>query len=226
MRSSTFAAFASLVVLAVPGLASAGSVSLPLDLSWCADSGDVMLEMDDPRELSEGVIEAEAKHFGLRGTVTALFEDSELTGVRFRLFDTEEHLTAVKKAITKAHGEGTWTVKDTPEGAARRMKAKWEVDANQSLALKVNSEQIYVSWEVTPGHCAEVVEERTGLTDAEKADIEATTEKKAIDFDPFAEDIEDIEARKKEKDEAKKSEEEKEREKEKEEEPTDVDIDW
>ncbi len=226
MRSSTFAALASLAALTVPGLASAGSVSLPLDLSWCADAGDVMLEMDDPRELSEGVIEAETKHFGLRGTMTALFDQSELYSVRFRLFDTQENLATIKKALTKAHGEGKWEIKDTPEGAARRMKAEWEVDAAQSIALKVNSEQIYVSWEVPLGHCAEEVEKRTGLTEAEKADIEATTDKKAIDFDPFAEDIEDIEARKKEKDDAKKSEAEKEREKEKEEEPTDVDIDW
>ncbi|MCO4772081.1 MAG: hypothetical protein KDA24_18760 [Deltaproteobacteria bacterium] len=213
------------LLLSAPGVATAGDVELPLDLEWCADSGDVMLALDDPRELSEGVIEAEAKAFGLRGTVTALTDEDMLVGLRFRLFDTDANLKAIKGTLTKRHGEGTWKDRST-EGGDRRLKAEWEVDANQTLALKVNSEQIYVAWEVDPSHCAAPEKVQEGLTDAEKADIEATTKKKAIAFDPYAEDIEDVEARKKAADDAKKSEVEKEEEKKKEEEPTDVEIDW
>lgn len=222
-RSLMLAAFLSL-----PGLAHAGEVVLPMDLSWCDDEADVLLGLDDARVVTEGVIESEAKAFGLRGTLTALTEDGVLVGVRFRMFDTDANLAKVKSTLTQRHGEGTW--KDRSSGGAdRRLKGEWEVDAQQSLAVKVNSEQIYVSWELDSAKCLEQEGPHDGsLTDAEKADIEATKKKKAIAFDPFAEDIEDVDARKKASDDAKKSEEEKQREEEeaKTEAPEDVDIDW
>ena len=224
-RSLVFAAFLSL-----PGLAHAGGVALPMSLSWCDDEADVLLGLDDARVITEGVIESQAMAFGLRGTLTALTEDGVLVGVRFRMFDTDANLAKVKSTLTKRHGEGTW--KDRSSGGAdRRLKGEWEIDAQQSLAVKVNSEQIYVTWELDSSKCLAQEGPHDGsLTDAEKADIEATTKKKAIAFDPFAEDIEDVDARKKASDDAKKSEEEKQREEEEEEAktkaPEDVDIDW
>ncbi len=199
-----------------------------MNLSWCDAEADVLLGLDDAKVVTEGVIESEAKAFDLRGTLTALTEDGMLVGVRFRLFDTDENLAKVKSTLTKRHGEGTWKDRSN-EGVDRRLKGEWEIDAQQSLAVKVNSEQIYVNWEVDSAKCFEQEGPHDGsLTDAEKADIEATRTKKAIAFDPFAEDIEDVDARKKASDEAKKSEEEKRQEEEeaKKEVPEDVDIDW
>ena len=44
-RSLMLAAFLSL-----PGLAHAGEVALPMNLSWCDDEADVLLGLDDARE--------------------------------------------------------------------------------------------------------------------------------------------------------------------------------
>ena len=214
-----------LALLLSPSLAFAGEVQLPNGLAWCADTADVLLALEDSNELSDGVIEAEAKAFGLRGTLTALLDSDELVGVRFRCFDTDTNLKTVQGALSKLHGEGKLEDR-TREGGDRRLKMEWEVDALQSVSMKVNSEQIYVVWEVNPSHCLQAEAKRTGLTDAEKADIEATTRKKAIAFDPFAEEISDVDARKKAKEDAKKSEEKKEEESKAEEKPDDVDIDW
>lgn len=215
------------LLFSIPAMAYAGEVELPAGLSWCAGAGDVILALPDSQELGEGVIEGEVRAFGLRGTLTALMDSDELLGVRFRCFDTDANLAAVKKALIKQHGEGTFQDR-TREGGDRRLKMEWEIDAQQSLSMKVNSEQIYVSWEVEPSHCIQDEKVREGLTDAEKADIEATTKKKVIAFDPFAEDIEAIDARKKTADDAKKSEVEKKAEEEeaKKEDPKDVEIDW
>jgi hypothetical protein len=215
----------ALTALLSAGLASAGEVQLPSDLQWCADRGDVTTALPDATELSDGVIEGEGTAFGLRGTMTALLEEDQLLGVRFRCFDTDKSLAAVRSALTGLHGEGT--VEDrTREGGDRRLKIEWEVDAQQSVSLKVNSEQIYVAWEAVPARCIEAQKARTGLTDAEKADIEATTKKKAIAFDPFDEKIEDVDARKKAKEDAEKKEKEDAEEEAPKEEPKDVDIDW
>ena len=218
---------AFVLVLSAPATTLAGEVDLPAGLEWCADTGDVLLALPDVQMLSEGVIEGEARAFGLRGTLTMLTDSDQLNGVRFRCFDTDANLAALKQTFNKRHGEGT-TEDRTREGGDRRLKIEWEVDAKQSLSMKVNSEQIYVAWEVDPDFCTEETRAQEGLTDAEKADIEATTKKKAIAFDPFAEDIEDVDARKKASDDAKKSEEERKEEAEKKEEkpPTDVEIDW
>lgn len=222
LRSTLFA-----LALALPGTASAGEVSLPLDLAWCAPRAEVEAKLSSPNELTEGVIESEAKAFGLRGTFTGVFEDEMLVTARFRLFETEEAYQKVKKALSRELGEGR--LKDrTKEGMARNLRIDWEVDAETTVQLKISSEQIYVSWEVWASRCVAAEAAREGLTDAEKADLEATSKKKAINFDPLAEDIEDVDERKKKADEAKKSEEEKEEEKRKEDEPDpdDVDIDW
>jgi len=211
--------------LATPAVA--GEVVLPLELDWCATRAEVEAKLSDANELTEGVIESQATAWGLRGTFTGVFEDDMLVTARFRLFETEKSYQQVLAALKKQHGDGV--LKDrTKEGMARNLRHDWEVDAEQTVQLKISSEQIYVSWEVWASRCVAAEAERTGLTDAEKADIEASSKKKAINFDPLAEDIEDVDDRKKKADDAKKSAEEKEEAKAKEAEPDpdDVDIDW
>jgi|GEM_PF-1578918 len=218
---------ALVALLSLPAMAQAGDVTLPADLQWCADTGDVLMAMPDANEATEGVIEAEGKAFGLRGTLTAIMEQDTLVNLRFRTFDTDSNLAAAKKSLTGSYGEGTFEDRSS-KGGDRRLKMEWEVDAAQKVSLKVNSEQIYVSWEVDPSRCIEQETVQRGLTDAEKADIEANTKKKAIAFDPYAEKIEDVDARKKAADDAKKKAEKGEEAEEAEvkKDPNDTEIDW
>ncbi len=215
----------ALSLLAGPAVAS--EVDLPLDLTFCEARDSVEAKMDSPNELSLGVVEAEGKAFGIRGTLTTVFEDEILVTVRWRGFETEDVFRKVRDTLVKRHGDGV--LKDrTREGMTRNLSMDWEIDAEQTVQLRVSSEQISVNWEIWASRCIAEEAPQEGLTDAEKADIEASTKKKAIDFDPLAEDIEDVDQRKKDADEAKKSEAEVEEEKRKEAEPTpeDVDIDW
>lgn len=221
----TTALVLAITVMAGPALAA--EVQLPLELAWCEAREAVEAKLSSPSELTDGVVESEAKAFGARGTITAVFEDGLLLSVRFRVFETEDVYRKVKEELTRIHGEGQ--LKDrTKEGMARNLTITWEVDAEQTLQLKVSSEQLYVLWEVWPSHCIAAEAARVGLSDAEQADLDASTKKKAIDFDPLAEDIEDVDERKKTADDAKKSEAEAEEDKRKEEEPppADVEIDW
>jgi hypothetical protein len=209
------------------GPAVAAEVELPLDLAFCEARDSVEAKLDSPNELSLGVVEAEGKAFGVRGTITTVFEDEILVTVRWRGFETEDVFNKVSGALVKLHGEGV--VKDrTREGMTRNLSRDWEIDAEQTVQLRVSSEQISVNWEIWASRCIAEEAPQEGLTAAEKADIEASTKKKAIDFDPLAEDIEDVDERKKESDDAKKSEAQVEEEKRKETEPPpdDVEIDW
>ena len=211
----------------LPATALAGEVALPLGWVWCSDRPSVEATLAAPHELTDGVVEAEASVFGVRGTVTAVFEEDLLVEARFRCFDDDKHLAAVEGALTKAHGAGV--KKDrSKEGLARSFSRDWEIDAEQELALRVGSEQIKVSWIVPATRCVAEQERRKGLSDAEQADLDATAKKPAIAFDPYSEDIEAVEARKKAADDAKKSEEKKAEETKKEDEPPpkDGDIDW
>ena len=219
----------SLIALTLCGAgpAVAGEVELPLDLAWCATRADVESKLSSPSELTDGVVESEATAFGLRGTFTGVFDDAMLVNVRFRLFETEAAYQTIRKTLEATHGVGR--LKDrTKEGMARNLMLDWEIDAEQTVQLKISSEQIYVAWEVWSSRCVapEVVQE--GLTDAEKSDLEATSNKPTINFDPIGEDVEDVDDRKKAADDAKKSKSETEEEKKKEAEPDPVDreIDW
>ena len=91
------------------------------------------------------------------------------------------------------------------------------------MQLKLQSEQVFVSFEPAPGRCGGEVT-KTGLSDQEKADAEALKEKKAVNWDPYADDV-DKRAVEKKKEDKKPEEEEKE---DKKEEPTaaDDEIDW
>lgn len=214
-------------LLALPGLATAGDVSLPLDLSFCDDTVDVRGALTQPiTELSEGVLEAEVEAFGIRGTATAVLSDGALTQFRFRTFDNDANLSGIRKKLEARHGEGAFSDRSS-KGGDRRVKYVYSVAGEVSLDLATNSEQIYVSWEAPLGFCSgDQAPARTGLTDAEKADMEATADKPAIAFDPYAMDPEDLEEKMEAKEEKKKSEAEKEREAQKAEDPGDVDIDW
>ncbi len=216
-----------LALAALAGPAAAAESDLPLDLTWCEARESVEAKLTDPSELTGGVVESQATVFGLRGTVTAIFEDAVLLTLRFRVFETEKAFTTIKADLMRSHGEGV--LKDrTKEGMARNLSLKWEIDADRALQLKVSSEQIYVNWEVAPSYCLQEEAARVGLSDTEKADIEATKKRDAIHFDPMEEDIEDVNDRKKTADDAKKSEAqvEEEKEKEKKPDPKDVDVDW
>ena len=129
----TTALVLAITVMAGPALAA--EVQLPLELASSEAREAVEAALASPSELTDGVVESEAKAFGARGTITAVFEDGLLLSVRFRVFETEDVYRKVKEELTRIHGEGQ--LKDrTKEGMARNLTITWEVDAEQTLQLR------------------------------------------------------------------------------------------
>lgn len=216
------------VLLCVPASAFAGEVALPLGWGWCAERPGVESSLSGAYELTEGVVESEAVVFGVRGSITAVFEADLLIEARFRCFDNDANLKAIESGLAKQHGAGVRKER-SKEGLARSFTVDWEVDTEQHVALKVGSESIKVNWQVPASRCVEIQQRREGLSDAEQADLDASSKKPAIAFDPYGETIEDVEARKKATDDAKKGEETKEAEEEEAKAPPppkDAEIDW
>ena len=108
-------------------------------------------------------------------------------------------------------------------GGESGKKIHWSPATAQKVTLRLQSEQIYVTFEIEPDGCGVIEREAGGLTDQEKADLESVRKKQAIGFDPY-EDTDDTEpvVKKEEEEEAKKKEEEKAVE----EATPEPDIDW
>ena len=199
--------------IALPSAAAAKEPALPLGLSWCQSVGEVLVQLPNAREMSDDLLDATASVWGVEGFVSAILDEGKLVGLRFRAFETPADLKKIKRAIERSYGEGG------SQGTA----INWAAPGGVVVQLKLQSEQVFVNFETAPGHCgAEVT--KTGLSDQEKADAEALKEKKAGNWDPYADDV-DKRAVEKKKDALKPEEEDKE---DKKEEPTaaDDEIDW
>ena len=211
------------VLLAAPALA--GELELPNDFTWCQDRPSVEGDLIAPKEITDGVLEAQTQEFGLAGFINTVFEDGGLYEVRFRAFESEASRKSVRSSLERRYGNGE------PKGTG----FQWDLDNEQTIKLKFQSEQIYVSWEVPSERCGSAVEGVTGETEQEKMDREAIKKKKVVEFDPYSDEIDEDtefsargsdsaeEARAAEK--AKKKKEEEERKKEKKE-IKDSDVDW
>jgi len=205
-----------LIVLSAcaPSLAQGAEAKLPAGLSWCQSVGEVLAKIPDAREMSDDVFDSTITVWGVEGFLSAILDDSKLIGVRFRAFETPADLKKIRSKLVRSHGEGSM------HGSATR----WAAGTGVKVELKLQSEQIFVGWETAPGYCGgEVL--KGGLSDQEKADAEAMKDKKAVNWDPYADDVEEQAVKKKQEE---KKKEEKKKEEKKKEEPTldDGEIDW
>ena len=203
-------------VLAEEGAKTSDPIELPLGVTWCQDKAEVGLLMDAPQDIAGSVLESKAKYWKLEGFINAEFEEDRLITIRLRFFWDEASVEKVSKALEKSLGAG----------AVERRKTTWAPGGSQKVTMRLQSEQIYVTYEI-PWDACDRPQGPTGLTDQEKADLESVSDKQAIEWDPYADhdDEEPIVDKK-----AKKTEEEKAKEEEEKEEVTpalkDGDIKW
>lgn len=205
----------ALLAEAAPAEEEASQIDLPHSMKWCQPRSEVVSLMSDPQDVAGDVIESKINLWKLDGFVTAEFESERLVTVRVRFFWTEASAAKVKKELEKGLGPG----------ADDGRKTTWSLPDGQNVTMRVQSEQIYVTWEIAWDSCEGGNRVPTGPSEQEKADAEAARNKPAIDWDPYAD--QDDEAPIVDK---KKKEEEKKEEKKEEETPTpavkDGDIDW
>tara|TARA_Y100001968_G_C19375095_1_gene727187 strand:+ start:527 stop:1165 length:639 start_codon:yes stop_codon:yes gene_type:complete len=196
-----------------PGLSFAGS-NLPAGLSFCQPSAEVLAKLPSAREMSDDVYDATLTVWGVEGFVSAIMDNDRLVGMRFRAFETPADLKKIRSRLHKAYGEG----------GTRGSATIWAAGPGVRAELKLQSEQIFVGWETAPGHCGTEVIQK-GLSEQEKKDADSLKARKAVNWDPYADDVEGDAVKKK----AKQRKEQKEQPKEeKKEEPSlgDDEIDW
>ncbi len=190
-------------------------VDLPLGVTWCQDKAEVELLMDAPQDVAGSVLESSVKIWRLTGFINVEFEEDRLITVRLRFFWDEASVEKVKKELEKQLGPG----------AEERRKWTWAPGGSQKVMMRLQSEQIYVTYEI-PWDACDRPQGPIGLTEQEKKDLEAVSDKQAIEWDPYADhdDAEPIvDKKEKEKEEEEKKEEEKEEETP---EIKDADIEW
>ena len=176
-------------------------IELPLGVTWCQDKAEVELLMDAPQDVAGSVLESKARFWKLDGFINAEFEEGRLITIRLRFFWDEASVEKVKKELVRLLGPG----------AEERRKTTWAPGGSQKVTMRLQSEQIYVTYEI-PWDACDRPQGPTGLTDQEKADLEAVSDKQAIEWDPYAdhddeEPIVDKKAKKDEEEEVKKDEE-------------------
>ena len=191
-------------------------LELPLGVTWCQDKAEVDLLMDEPQDIAGSVLESKVKMWRLSGFINAEFEEDRLITVRLRFFWDEASVEKVKKELEKKLGPG----------AEERRKTTWAPGGSQKVTMRLQSEQIYVTYEI-PWDSCDRPQGPIGLTEQEKKDLEAVSDKQAIEWDPYADhdDSEPI-VDKKAKEEEKKAEESKEEKEEATPALNDKDIDW
>jgi len=191
----------------------AGGFKLPLGMEWCEERGSVEAKLNAPREAADDVVESTERIWRVDGLLSAIFEQGKLVKVSVRSYETDSHLARTRSALKKMLGEGTLVGK----------KTRWSPSGQGAVELKVQTEQIYAIFEAPSGLCGGPEKAKGGLSDREKADVDAMQHKQAIEWDPYAEEDEEeapVVKRKKQekKDKVEKKEEEKEEE--------DEEIDW
>jgi hypothetical protein len=199
--------------MGISGTSYAREPALPLGLAWCQPIGEVLAKMPDAREMSDDVLDSTKRVWGVEGFVSAIMEDDKLVSIRFRAFEAPADLKKIRSALVRNYGQG----------GSRGTATHWAVEGGVRVEMKLQSEQIFIHWETSPGRC-ETGEKRSGLSDQEKADAESLKAKKAVNWDPYADDVDQEAVKKK----AAKKEEKEEEKEEKKDEPTlnDDEVDW
>lgn len=222
MKNAVITSLIALAVLLAGPLAAEeeaqepAPLELPLGVTWCQDKAEVDLLMDDPQDIAGSVLEAKTKIWKLTGFINAEFEEDRLITVRLRFFWDEAAVEKVKKELEKSLGPG----------AEERRKTTWAPGGSQKVTMRLQSEQIYVTYEI-PWDACDRPTGPIGLTEQEKKDLEAVSDKQAIEWDPYADhdDAEPI-VDKKAKEEAKKEEKKDEEKEEVTPDLKDGDIEW
>jgi hypothetical protein len=203
-----------LVCLLLSGSAFAGGFALPLGVEWCEERSVVESKMDSPREAADDVVESTARVWRVDGFLSAIFDADKLVKMSVRSYETEKHVARTRAALKKMLGDGV----------SKGEKVRWSPEGKGTVQFKVQTEQVYVTFEAPTGICGGgAVQEKT-LSEREKADLEATKRSQAIEWDPYADEgFEDEPVVKRKKKEEPKKEE---KEEEEEDELEDEDIDW
>lgn len=205
---------ALLLFVAAPALAGAEETALPHDLTWCQPRVEVLEAFDETKELSDDMVDANATYAGVDGFLRLVFEEARLASVEFRFFESVDDVARVTRSLEKELGASTG------EGRA----AVWKREGGETVSLKSQSEQVKVTWEVPIERCGS-----GGLsldeTDQERADRAATKKRKAIQYDPYADEADPNAKIVKNKKKAEEQE-KKEEQKKKDAEVDDGDIDW
>jgi hypothetical protein len=223
MRYAQFYAQVSAALLGlVAGPAAAAPpatpIELPLALAWCEPMPDSAGKLVTPNEVADDTLEAKAKVWGVDGFVSAIFDEERLIAVRFRAYQTAKSEAAVKAALEKQLGAG----------ASRGSGLNWAPGEDQTVQMKLQSEQIYVNYEIPFDACSTMGPHDGSLSEQEKKDLEAVSKKNAVDFDPYtAKDPGAETLVEKRVEAAKKADEEKREEQEKKDaDVKDSDVDW
>ncbi len=203
-----------LLLLALPTTAAAGDLVLPEDLEWCQPRVEVLEAFDETKELSDDMVDANAKYAGVDGFFRLVFEEARLASIEFRFFESPDDVSRVTRSLEKQLGASTQTGRT----------AVWEREGGEQVSLKSQSEEVKVTWEVPIERCGSggmSLEE----TDQQKADREAMKKSKAIKYDPYADDVDPDKQIVKNKRKAEEKEKKKEQKK-KDAGVKDADIDW
>jgi len=208
--------FVVIAILLILGSSSAVAAEgkLPLGLSWCSVQSDVLSAYPEAREMTEDVYDISTRVWGVEGFVSLVFDSAQLVGVRIRAFETERDVKLLKTKVEGLYGTG----------GLRGTTTNWSAGSGQTVQLKLQSEQIFLNFEVATERCEKAEKVEKGPSEQELKDAEALKRKAVLDWDPYADDPEQQVVEKKEK-----KKEEKKEEKEGEEGDPDYkdgDIDW
>jgi hypothetical protein len=224
----TWFCIASTCLIWVASPALAATPDLPNGLTFCDDRSTIEGKLGELNELTDEMLEATLTLWGLEGVLRVVLEEQKLVTARFRVYESPAGLKTIKNKLGKGLGEAAVT--GDPDEAGYARKYTWSPGESVTVEMSRQSDSLYATWEVPPERCAAAVTVQEGPTDQEKADMDAMSNKKAIEFDVFSEDLEERE-KQIEDEKKKKAEEEarKDREaagEEEDEESGDIDIDW
>ncbi|MBN93275.1 MAG: hypothetical protein CL928_04275 [Deltaproteobacteria bacterium] len=196
------------------GSAWAADATLPLGLSWCAPQLEVLADYPDAREMSEDVYDISTTVWGVEGFVSLVFDSERLVSVRVRAFETDKDVKKLRSKVEGLYGPG----------GVRGTTTNWSPGSGETVQLKLQSEQIYLNFEMALERCGDSTQKERGPSEQELKDAEALKRKPVFQWDPYSDDPEQRIVEKKDKKKDKKKE-----EKEAEEgdpEYKDGDIDW
>lgn len=201
--------------------------SWPGGVTFCTSEVDIRAAWPAAREVADGVLEVQIRHFDVDGFASVVFEEEKVIAIRFRaLQKAEKYLDDASVQKLRAGAEALIGVAGTHDPGRKRWT--WSTAAVPEAALKTSSSTIYFEGIVDIKDCGGGGRTMGGTTEQEQKDLDASSRKRAVDFDPMAEDIED-EERKAEEEKQKKKESDKKAKEERAKDDSalkDKDIDW
>lgn len=200
----------------------------PGGATFCATSEQIRTLWPQAREAADSVLEVQLRHFGVDGFAQVIFEEDKVISIRFRALQKADDYLA--DANVKGILAGADALIAAPgQHDATRKRWTWKTDDGKEVNLKSAAGTIYFDATVDIRACGGGGPTMGGQTEQEKKDLDASTRKRAVDFDPMAEDIEEEEEKAREAERKKKEEERKAREektKKDDDKLDDKDVDW